>query len=202
MIEKNGEGIIGMITAHGYIDNPTFRGMRWHLRKTFDKIYIVDLHGNSRKKEVALDGSVDQNVFDIMTGVSIFIGVKKASTSPSPYKGGEKLADVFVYDIFGKREEKYLTLSKLDLEKMKWTKLSGDFDLWKVEGAGKDEYMKGFSVAEIFLKNTTGIVTMGDGFIIDQDKNVLEKRIGEFLNNNISESELKSKYNLGKNYAK
>jgi hypothetical protein len=77
MIQKNGEGIMAMITAHGYIDNPTFRGMRWHLKQTFDKVYILDLHGNSNKKEVSPDGSKDENVFDIKTGVAVIIGVKR-----------------------------------------------------------------------------------------------------------------------------
>jgi N-6 DNA Methylase len=77
LIEKNGEGILAFINPHGYLDNPTFRGMRWHLQNTFDKIYTIDLHGNSKKKETAPDGSIDQNVFDIMQGVSINIFVKK-----------------------------------------------------------------------------------------------------------------------------
>jgi predicted helicase len=75
-VEKNGEGIVAYINNHGFLDNPTFRGMRWHLLQTFDSIYIVDLHGNSKKKEVAPDGSVDQNVFDIQAGVSIQFFVK------------------------------------------------------------------------------------------------------------------------------
>jgi predicted helicase len=79
LIEKNGEGILAFINPHGYLDNPTFRGMRWHLQQTFDKIYTIDLHGNSKKKETAPDGSIDQNVFDIMQGVSINIFVKKKS---------------------------------------------------------------------------------------------------------------------------
>ncbi|MDP3360320.1 MAG: N-6 DNA methylase [Lutibacter sp.] len=77
LIEKNGEGILAFINPHGYLDNPTFRGMRWHLMQTFDKIYTIDLHGNSKKKETCPDGSTDQNVFDIMQGVSINIFVKK-----------------------------------------------------------------------------------------------------------------------------
>ena len=68
---------MAFINPHGYLDNPTFRGMRRHLQKTFDKIYTIDLHGNSKKKEVCPDGSVDQNVFDIMQGVSINIFIKK-----------------------------------------------------------------------------------------------------------------------------
>ena len=75
-IEKNGSGILAFINPHGLLDNLTFRGMRWHLLKTFDKIYTIDLQGNSKKKEVSPDGSPDQNVFDSMQGVSINIVVK------------------------------------------------------------------------------------------------------------------------------
>jgi predicted helicase len=75
-IEQTGYGILGFITNHGYLDNPTFRGMRQSLMRTFDDIYILDLHGNANKKETAPDGSKDENVFDIMQGVSICIMVK------------------------------------------------------------------------------------------------------------------------------
>ena len=67
---------MAFINPHGFLDNPTFRGMRWNLLKTYDKIYTIDLHGNSKKKETAPDGSADQNVFDIMQGVSINLFVK------------------------------------------------------------------------------------------------------------------------------
>ncbi len=76
-VEKNGEGIVAFINPHGFLDNPTFRGMRWKLQSIFDKIYTIDLHGNSKKKETAPDGSKDENVFDIQQGVSINIFVKK-----------------------------------------------------------------------------------------------------------------------------
>ena len=72
-IAKNGEGVLAYITNHGYLDNPTFRGMRWHLLQTFDEIYILDLHGNAKKKEISPDGSADKNVFDIQQGVCIII---------------------------------------------------------------------------------------------------------------------------------
>lgn len=196
LIEKNGEGIIGMITSNGYIDNPTFRGMRWHLRKTFDKIYVLDLHGNSRKKETAPNGEKDENVFDIMTGVSIIFGIKAN-------KGEKKdLADIYKYDLYGLREYKFNELDNSDIENIEWVKLPVESDIWKLEGTGKKEYEKGFSLVELFSVNTTGIVTMGDNFIIDQDKNELQKRVENFLNTDIKESELKKAYNLGKNYSK
>jgi hypothetical protein len=81
MIERNGKGVLGFITNHGYLDNPTFLDMRDHLRKTFDCIYVLDLHGNAKKKEVAPDGSSDKNVFDIQQGVAIFIAIKLGSGS-------------------------------------------------------------------------------------------------------------------------
>ncbi|MDP2896754.1 MAG: N-6 DNA methylase [bacterium] len=75
-IERTGAGILAFITNHGYLDNPTFRGMRQQLMKTFDEIYVLDLHGNAKKKEVCPDGSKDENVFDIQQGVAIALMVK------------------------------------------------------------------------------------------------------------------------------
>ena len=196
LIEKNKEGIIGMITAHGYIDNPTFRGMRWHLRNTFDKIYIIDLHGNSNKKEISQDGSKDENIFDIKTGVSIILGVKRLEVK------GKKLAQIYKTDFYGLRKEKFKKLDLTNFYDINWLELPENSDRWVSEGVGKLEYLKGFSVVEIFPKNTTGIVTMGDSFIIDQDKHLLKERVQNFLFNDITEDNLKAKYNLGKNYAK
>ena len=76
-IERTGQGILGFITNHAYLDNPTFRGMRQSLMNTFTDIYILNLHGNSKKKEVAPDGGKDENVFDIQQGVAIGIFVKE-----------------------------------------------------------------------------------------------------------------------------
>jgi predicted helicase len=173
LIEKNGEGVVGMITAHGYIDNPTFRGMRWHLRKTFDKIYIVDLHGNSNKKETTLDGKKDENVFDIKTGVSIIFGVKNKSRT------GE-LGDVYKTDLYGLREDKFSTLDSQNIESINWTKLPEDTELWVLEGQGKSEYLKGFSVAEVFPVNSVGVVTAKDKILINENKNELLNVVREF----------------------
>lgn len=199
MVEKNGEGIMAMVTAHGYIDNPTFRGMRWHLRKTFDAIYVLDLHGNSNKKETAPDGSTDQNVFDIKTGVSIIFAVKKRQEG-----GGEKpLATVYTADLYGSRRGKFEALDgATGIESLAWNTLPESADIWKVEGKGKIEYQKGFSVAKLFPTNTTGIVTMGDSFIVDESKEKLQKRVEDFLQSDVSENQLKTTYDLGKNYAK
>jgi type I restriction-modification system DNA methylase subunit len=76
-IDQTKQGILAFITNHGYLDNPTFRGMRRSLEQTFDQIYVMDLHGNIKKKEAAPDGSKDENVFDIQQGVSISLMFKK-----------------------------------------------------------------------------------------------------------------------------
>ena len=198
MIEKREEGIIGMITAHGYIDNPTFRGMRWHLRKTFDKIYILDLHGNSNKRETAPDGSEDKNVFDIKQGVSIIFGIKKKTES----KDEKKLAVVYQSDLYGKRIDKFTALNARSIDKINWYKVPESSTIWRREGRGRRKYEQGFSVSELFLVSTSGIVTMGDNFIIDKNREVLRERIKSFLSSDITERTLKEKYGLGKNYAK
>ena len=110
-IEKNGSGVLAYINPHGFLDNPTFRGMRWNLLKTYDKIYTIDLHGNAKKKETAPDGSADVNVFDIQQGVSINIFVKTGK------KKSNELGKVFHFDLYGKREMKYDFLSEKNLNK-------------------------------------------------------------------------------------
>lgn len=198
LVEKNGEGIVGMITAHGYIDNPTFRGMRWKLRDTFDAIYVLDLHGNSNKKEISPDGSEDKNVFDIKTGVSVIFGVKKKSIT----KTSKPLATIYQADMYGKRALKFKNLNESTLENLKWNKLPSDSDNWRVEGPGKSVYETGFSVADLFVQNTVGIITMGDNFIIDQNKESLKRKVEDLISGGITEVALKEKYDLGKNYAK
>ena len=178
MIEKNEEGIVAMITNHGYIENPTFRGMRWHLRKTFDLIYILDLHGNSNKKETSPNGSKDENVFDIKTGVSIILGVKNGKkTKDAP-------ARVLKADLYGLREDKFARLENGTISEINWTELPQETELWVLEGKGKLEYLKGFSIAEMFSKNTTGIVTAIDYLSIFSTKEELEKTTQSILNSN------------------
>ncbi len=191
LIEKNGEGIVGMITAHGYIDNPTFRGMRWHLRKTFDSIHVIDLHGNSNKKETSPDGSKDENIFDIKTGVSIILAVKKQGNVKD-----KKPAQIYKTDFFGTRESKYEKLDAESVETIKWKTLPENTEVWRIEGKGKNEYQEGFSVAELFSKIGLGIVTARDQFVIDWDRDQLHKRILDF--SQISSEEARLKYNLRK----
>jgi len=198
LVDKNGEGVLAYITNNGFIDNPTFRGMRWHLLKTFDDIYILDLHGNARKKETIPDGGKDENVFNIMQGVSINIFIKKN-------KDKKELGNIHYADLYGKRENKFDFLNKNNFGNIKWNKIKNTlpnlFFLSKGNIKDEEKYNQGFSLGDLFIKYSCGVVTMGDHFIVDIDKDVLVKRMSDFLNNEVSESNLKIRYELGKNYA-
>lgn len=158
-VERNKCGIIGFINPHGFLDNPTFRGMRWNLLSTFDKIYTINLHGNYKKKEVCPDGSPDENVFDIQQGVSINLFIKTGE------KKASELGKVYYYDLYGKREEKYDFLTNTSFSEVKYQELQPvapmyffvpkDFGLM-------DEYEKGVSISSLFSLGGMGITTGHD----------------------------------------
>lgn len=190
-IDKNGSGVLAYINPHGFLDNPTFRGMRWNLMQSFDKIYTIDLHGNSKKKETALDGSIDQNVFDIMQGVSINLFVKTGK------KKEKELGKVFHYDLFGKRDLKYDFLIDNSMKTIRFDELKPEkpnLYFKPKNNFGIEEYQIGFSAEKLFNVNVTGIVTARDNFVIDLDKNVLQNRIENFVDFNFSDDKIRSQY--------
>jgi predicted helicase len=192
-IEKNGTGVLAFINPHGFLDNPTFRGMRWNLLKTYDKIYTIDLHGNSKKKETAPDGSADVNVFDIMQGVSINIFVKTGQ------KKVNQLGKVFHYDLFGKRDFKYDFLSNNSLKTIDYQELPNkapNFYMVQKNFEAEDTYNLGFALNEIYKINSLGLLTKKDRFITDLNKVDIEKRLMDFLDNSLSNEELANKYKL------
>src|SRR5690554_780508 len=162
-IEKNGSGIVAFINPHGFLDNPTFRGMRWNLLKTYDKIYTIDLHGNSKKKETAPDGSSDVNVFDIMQGVSINLFIKTGK------KQHNELGKVFHYDLYGKRDFKYDFLNENSIQSIDFNELSNVAPMYfmvQKDFEVKASYDKGFQVNDLFLVNGVGLTTAHDDFEI------------------------------------
>ncbi len=170
-IEEAGRGVVGMITNHGYLDNPTFRGMRQSLMRSFDDIYVLDLHGNSLKKETCPDGSPDKNVFDIQQGVAIafFIkrGGKQKTTAALPVENTQ--TGLRHADLWGTREAKYAWLNTHDLMHTDWEELkpASPFYLFVPrDNALEAGYYRFFSVTELFPVNSVGIVTARDGLTI------------------------------------
>ncbi|NLB65538.1 MAG: N-6 DNA methylase [Lentisphaerae bacterium] len=161
-IDQAGSGVVGMITNHGYLDNPTFRGMRQSLMKTFDDIYVLDLHGNALKKETCPDGSPDKNVFDIRQGVAIAFFVKR---------GGKKKGDAVVRHahLFGPREAKYDWLHNHACQSTPWTELrpSSPFHLFVPQDDTLGSLYRKFpGTPDIFPVNSVGIVTARDSLTI------------------------------------
>lgn len=186
-IEKNKTGVVAMITNNSFIDGITHRQMRKHLLETFDKIYILDLHGNSKKKEKAPDGGKDENVFDIQQGVSINIFVRKNEIKT-------ELGAVYHSEIFGKRESKFEMLNKSDIEKIKWQKLDYSepyFFFVPKDFSLDEEYKNGFGLDKLFLNYNSGIQTKNDDATIAFDEQKMQKIVDDFLQDNLSELEQK-----------
>lgn len=199
-IEAQDSGIIAIICNNSFLDNPTFRGMRWHLLNSFDKIYILNLHGNARKKESCPDGSKDDNVFDIMQGVCISVFVKinnhDKPKPPTIYTTQEPKIEwnsyhnatqcqLFYYDLWGKRKAKYHFLLEKDLWSVSWDKLAPKepFYLFIPQNESLlDEYNKGWSVRDIFKVSNVGITSARDQITIHKTKESLEKMMNDFMN--------------------
>ena len=153
------EGIVGIITNHSWLDNPTFRGMRQSLMRSFDQIYVLDLHGNAKKKEKAPDGSKDENVFDIEQGVAISLFVKRPGVEKGVWRG----------DLWGKRLAKYEavadgTLANRVAEKL--TPQTPDYGLGVFDQIVRSDYMKGEKLTDIFPLGNVGVVTGRDAIAI------------------------------------
>lgn len=178
-IESKGNGIIGYIVPHGFLDNPTFRYMRKSLLSTFTTIYILDLHGNIKKKEKTPDGKKDENVFDIEQGVCIAIFIKELNKTD---------CEVFHGDIFGERVDKFNLLNINDIKTLCTTKINPSGEMSYFIPFTPDElYEKFWSVKEIFEVNSVGIVTGKDKLYINDNKNDLIKNISA-VNKTVNEN--------------
>lgn len=189
---SEGGGVLGFITNHGYLDNPTFRGMRWHLLKSFDAIHVLDMHGNAKKKEKSPDGSPDKNIFDIQQGVSIIIAVRR------PGKKGASLATVHHGDLWGSREDKYDSLWEGTLRHLAATKLAatGPAHAFVPRNASKlAAYERGFSLGSLFKTASAGILTARDALSIDHDKDALWARMNDIVATDVDT--LRRRYSVG-----
>lgn len=165
-IDQAGEGLLGFITNHSYLDNPTFRGMRRSLMQSFNEIYLLDLHGNTLKKEKCPDGGKDENVFDIMQGVAIIICVKRKKETAG--------AKVFHAELWGKRDEKYARLLTDDVKTTPWRELTPKADSYLFLPRDErlaEQYGKWPKITDIFPVNSVGIVTARDSLTIKWSRN-------------------------------
>ncbi len=181
-IVRNNEGILAFICNNSFIDGIIHRQMRKELMQKFNEIYILDLHGNTRKKETAPNGSKDENVFDIMPGISINIFVKKSQDA------GE--CRVFHYDLFGSREIKYDFLASNDLKKVQWTELSPEEPYYffvPKDFTTKEEYEKGFKVDNLMTSYISGVQSGRDDIYVDSIGENLERKVQTLLSGNIPE---------------
>ena len=189
-IDKAGKGILAFITNHGYLDSPTFRGMRQSLTKSFDKIYLLNLHGNSHRKEICPDGTKDENVFDIQQGVVIQFYVKTENI--------HKKAEIHYADLWGLRPYKYNWLYSTTLEPQhgKVCNLTRQYLFVPREEKLLKQYKDFVSLEEIFRIKTMGIQTHRDNFVIDFDKDVLQARIETFRDKTVPDKTIQESFSL------
>ncbi|GAA9650964.1 DNA methyltransferase [Helicobacter pylori] len=175
-IESLGHGLFGFISNNAFLDNPTFRGLRRSLLECYDELYILNLHGNARKKEKTPQGAKDENVFNIKQGVSINLFVKNPQTTNQK---------IHYYDVYGERAEKYAFLAQNDLNSIEWLELTPRkpfYLLLPLETRLLDEYEQGFSVKEMFQISSVGIVTGKDRIFIANNTESLKEQVLKYCN--------------------
>ncbi|GAA7717747.1 DNA methyltransferase [Helicobacter pylori] len=188
-IESLGHGLFGFISNNAFLDNPTFRGLRRSLLECYDELYILNLHGNARKKEKTPQGADDENVFNIKQGVSINLFVKKAQTTKQK---------IHYCDVYGERAEKYAFLAQNDLNSIEWLELTPRepfYLLLPLKTRLLDEYEQGFSVKDMFQVGGTGICSKRDHVVFHKKKESLLELLKDF--STLEPSELRRKYDIG-----
>ena len=191
-MEQVEEGVVGIITNHSFLDNPTFRGMRQSLMRTFNQMYLMDLHGNTKKKERTPEGGKDENVFDIEQGVAISLLVKKQGLSQAVYHA----------DLWGTRQGKYRALIETEKDTVEWTELhpSTPFYLFiPQDEVVREEYEQGWRVTEIFPVSVLGFQSHRDHFAIAYEKTDIEHRVKDMFDKSVTDQNLREKYDVRDN---
>jgi predicted helicase len=192
-VEKNGEGIVAYISNNSFLDGIIHRQMRKSLLETFDKIYILNLHGNALNRERTPEGGKDENVFDIRQGVSINIFIRRKSE-------GEQLAEVLYSDLWGDREDKYLSLYNTKMKSIEWRKLKvseANYFFVEKDFKLKEEYESGVLLSELLSTHSSGVVTSNDEFTINENKENIKEKVHDLVS--LSEVDLQKKYKSIKN---
>lgn len=184
-------GVLGFITNHGYLDNPTFRGMRWHLLKTFDRLIVIDLHGSSKKSEVAPDGGPDENVFDILPGVALIVGVRNP-------KAARAIAELSVGNLWGNRSAKYEALWASSATQLvsPWEPREPSYSFQVRDHSVESNYLAGFSIKELMPQNSAGTLSARDGLTVDMDRTNLWERMNELALSDVED--FRAHHSVGK----
>ena len=191
-LDNTGIGVLGLITNHSYLDNPTFRGMRQALLESFDNLNFTDLHGNAKKKEKSPDGSKDKNVFDIQQGVGICL-LRNTTNSEQPL--------ISYASFWGSRENKYDLSHQNTIYSVDYDKLipnSPYYFFIPQDESHREEYEEYCKISDIMSKNTTGIVTARDSFVIDFESKQILNRIKDMREPTITDASIREKYFSGK----
>jgi len=189
MIDSAGSGILGYITNHGYLDNPTFRGMRQSLITTFEDVKVLDLHGNANKKERAPDRSEDQNVFQIRQGVAIGL----LSRVPT-FDAGTAVSRS---DLWGLEQYKTEWLAQHMVGTTQWSAIhptSPFYLLAEQSQEHRDDYELGWKVTDAMPVTSAGFITARDHFVVDIDRSALEQRMNDFAASNLTDAEIRKRY--------
>jgi predicted helicase len=197
---RTGSGVVAMITNHGFLENPTFRGMRFHLLETFDRIYILDLHGNTTKGETPPEGVHDTNVFDIQQGVSVAVFVRTSDKAARRKRGVNNkigLAELFHAELWGSRKAKGEQLFQREIGGPEWTKLEvvGPYYFFvpkdfRLQGA----YSKGFSLVELMQQRVTGVITARDGLAVDFDNQTELRKLQRFVDPSRQDADVRAEF--------
>jgi len=190
-IDKNGSGILAYISNNSFIDGIIHRQMRKNLLESFNKIYIIDLHGNSNRKEITSDGKKDENVFDIQQGVSINIFVKTSE------KKKNELGKVFHLNLFGKRESKYIFLIENTLKSINWSVLNSkvpNLFFTPIELNKIDKYEHCISLKDLFIESTVGVNSEFDELVIKNTYTEAEQLLNDLKN--LFRNEIVNKYSI------
>lgn len=186
-IEQTGYGVLAFISNHSYLNNLTFRGMRQSLMKTFDTIYILDLHGNKRTNEQPPDGGTDENVFNIQQGVAISIFIKHAAEK-------QEHTSVSHAELWGKRDDKYNWLKVNTIDTTNWTEelkpTSPNYLFTPYDESTSEEYERYWKITDIFPLNNGGTITKRDKMVIDFEQEPILERVNHFRNSTASNEQL------------
>lgn len=192
-IERGGTGVVAYINPHGYLDNPTFRGMRYELLKAFDEIRIVNLHGNAKKKEHCPDGSKDENVFNIQQGVCINIFIKTGKKAES------ELGKVYYADVWGKKRKKLDFLKESSIADLSFTEVDSKAPRYyfvPIDNSKEEDFFNGINLAKMFDVGGVGMRTHRDTLAYQHTSSAIKSVLYDFKD--LTEAEVKTKYGIRK----